>query len=71
MSSVTIEIFLDITKITNDSPLDLLISLKPIKPKRKYFSILLVAKGTFAIYESPLDLSKISISFIKGENNGT
>lgn len=71
MSYPLINIHIDklkhITKITNGSQYDILISIKPTKPKRRFIDIALVAKGTFVIYEETLDLSKISISFINGE----
>lgn len=52
-----------VTKITNNSGYDLLISWKPIFPKRKYRSFYLVAKDCYVIIEWELDLSTISITF--------
>lgn len=62
---IMIETLKHITKITNKSNLDMILSIKPVKPKRKYIDILLVKKCEFLIYENEIDLSKISISFIK------
>ncbi len=60
---IMIETIKHITKITNKSNLDVVISIKPVKPKRKYIDILLVKKGEFLIDENEIDLSQISISF--------
>ena len=53
----------NLTIFTNNSSYDLWISLKPIKPKRKYHDIMVVAAGQFVIYDhTDLDLSKVSFS---------
>jgi hypothetical protein len=69
LAYISIDKFQHITRIANNSEYDILVSIKPIKPKRKYTDIALVAKGTFAIYEKSMDLSRLSISFINGEKN--
>lgn len=57
-----------ITKITNESELDVIVSIKPIKPKRKYVDMLLVPRGQFLVHEVEIDLSRISISFVDGHS---
>jgi len=69
---ISIELIYDFLKISNGSDYDVMVSIKPIKPKRKFTDILLVPKGTFLVHElrdgKDIDLSKLSISFLKEES---
>jgi len=61
--TIQIENIGHITKIANLSGYDIELSIKPVKPKRTYILFSFIAKGTFHIYEFPIDMTKISISF--------
>lgn len=52
-----------ITKFTNYSNMNVIISILPIKPKRKYIDIFLIRAREFHIYEDEIDMTKISIRF--------
>lgn len=54
----------NITMITNHSQYKLIISILPVKPKRKHRDYLLVAKQTFYVLEHGLDLTSISFRFV-------
>ena len=53
-----------ITEFVNDSDFDVMISWKPVKPKRKVTDELLVQKKSRLIIEIPIDLKKIYLSFL-------
>ena len=61
--TIQIENIGHLTKITNLSEFGIELSLRPIKPQRTYVFFSFIAKGTFHIYEFPIDMTKISISF--------
>jgi hypothetical protein len=50
-------------KIINHSNFDILLSIKPKKPKRKIIDFFLVKRNSYIILEDDLDFSKIYISF--------
>lgn len=50
-------------KIINQSGYDVIISTKPIKPKRKITDLFFIADGCWLFYEQDFDLSKIYVSF--------
>lgn len=50
----------NVTKITNDTEYVLLISIRPIPPKRKYVDVRLIPPGQFIILEAEIDLSTVS-----------
>lgn len=52
-------------KITNNSPFDLIISEKPIPPKRKYINRVLIKTKQCIIFDHPIDLTTISFSFVE------
>jgi len=64
-----IERFNGITKITNRTDLDSVISIKPIKPKRKFNDILVIKRGSYIMLETSLDLAKVAISFVSNNIN--
>lgn len=51
-----------ITRIDNSSKQKLIVSVKPIKPKRKYISVYLVPPLSFIIIDKTIDLNKLSFS---------
>ena len=72
----TIEQFEErITKFTNSSGYDVIASLIPIKPKRKYIDVILIQKEQYNVCDFPVDLTKLSFRFLKnpmpahGEND--
>ena len=54
-----------LTEFENKTDLNLLISIKPIKPKRKYDDLLVVPPRSFKIIEDRLDLTKLSFTLEK------
>ncbi len=57
----------NITKFINHSDYKIFLSLRPVKPKRKYYDFLLIHPNSFMIIEYELDFTQISIHFEKGE----
>jgi len=54
----------DVTVFTNDTDMDVVISIIPVKPKRKYIDILVVFRGKHVIYDKgSIDLSQICFRF--------
>lgn len=52
------------TVFTNDSDMYVVVSLLPVKPKRKQVDVIVIRPQTFVIYDMhPLDLSKICFKF--------
>ena len=60
----------NITKFTNFSEYIIVISLKPIKPKRKYKDLFVVRAREFLIDEYNIDMNIISFRFEKIELSG-
>lgn len=54
-----------VTKFTNYSEYICIISNIPIPPKRKYIDITLIYPKQFKIFDSPIDITTISIRFEK------
>lgn len=54
-----------VIRITNNSNMDMIVSLKPIPPKRKYLDVDIIKKGTSLIQDGTLRLERIAISFVK------
>lgn len=56
-------------KITNDSEYDLMFSIKPVKPKRKFTDVFFIKNRTSQTFEKmhgdALDLTTLSLSFLK------
>lgn len=53
------------TGIENTTKYNLLVSIKPIKPKRKYIDVILVPPDSFKLFTQPdfqMDLTKISFT---------
>jgi hypothetical protein len=57
-----------VTKITNNSPFDLIVSETPIPPKRKYVDRILIKKGYSLTFE--IDLTLLSFKFDKDASDG-
>lgn len=54
-----------ITGIENTTDMNLVISIKPIKPKRKYVDVILVPPNSYKMFTDPdfqIDLTKISFT---------
>ncbi len=51
-----------VTYIENNSTLNLIVSIRPIKPKRKHHSILVIKPGCFIIDENNLVIEQLSFS---------
>jgi len=50
-------------KISNHTNLNLILSIKPIKPKRKIINIDIIFPGFFSIIEEEMDLKNLYFSF--------
>lgn len=57
--------------ISNHSPWNLIISIKPIPPKRKIFPIIVIQPDTFKMWpDSPLDQQYLMFHFDMKEKDG-
>lgn len=66
-ASIHIQYLGHCTQIVNDSEFDIIISIKPRKPKRKIIDYRCVQKGTQVIFEEKIDLKDIYLSFLTDE----
>ncbi len=57
-------------RINNYSKYELIVSLIPTAPKRKYVDILVVNPSCYIFYEGEIDLSKVSFRLIKNSKGG-